>query len=110
MHPEIPVTGARRVRGPVSRLRASGSDETIERISESSRGVIARVRFNHPPSGRGLEPRRVEHLQLGLTWRVTEILDRWDRPGRPEKMQRWTQLSTNGSSPWACCQWSPSGP
>jgi len=55
-------------------------------VSEPSRGVIARVTFNHPPSGRGLEPRQVEHLQLGLSWRVTEILDRWEHPGRPEDM------------------------
>lgn len=28
------------------------------------------------------EPRQVEHLQFGITWDVTEILDRWAHPGR----------------------------
>lgn len=74
-------------------------------MSESSRGVIARVRFNHPPSGRGQEPNRVEHLQLGITWRVTEILDRWERPGRAEDMLgkpdliKWWLLKVSGPLP-----------
>jgi hypothetical protein len=54
-------------------------------VSEPSRGVITRVSFNHASSGRGREPKRVEHLQLSLIWYVTEILDRWQHPGSPER-------------------------
>jgi hypothetical protein len=74
-------------------------------VSEPSRGVIARVRFNHPSSGRGLEPRRVEHLQLGITWDVTEILDRWEHPGSPEQtpgkpgLVKWWLLKVSGPLP-----------
>jgi len=71
-------------------------------VSEPSRGVIARVSFNHPPSGRGLEPKRVEHLQFGITWDVTEILDRWAHPGRAEDttgkatLIKWWLLKVSG--------------
>ena len=74
-------------------------------MSEPSRGVIARVRFNHPSSGRGLEPNRVKHLQLGITWRVTETLDYWERPGSPEQtlgkpdMIKWWLLKVSGPLP-----------
>jgi hypothetical protein len=74
-------------------------------VNESSRGVIARVRFNHPSSGRDLEPRQVEHLQYGITRRVTEILDRWEHPGSPEQMLgkpvliKWWLLKVSGPLP-----------
>jgi hypothetical protein len=74
-------------------------------VSEPSRGVIARVRFNHARDGRGPEPKGVEHLQLGLSWRVTEILDRWERPGSPEQMLgkpdliKWWLLKVAGPLP-----------
>jgi hypothetical protein len=74
-------------------------------VSEPSRGVIARVRFNHARDGRGPEPKGVEHLQLGLSWRVTEILDRWERPGSPEQMLgkpdliKWWLLKVSGPLP-----------
>jgi hypothetical protein len=46
--------------------------------------VPARVTFDYAPPARGLEPKRVEHLQSGITWDVTGILDRWAHPGRAE--------------------------
>ena len=75
-------------------------------MSEPSRGVIARVSFNHPPSGCGLESKRVaEHLQLGISWYVTEILDRWAHPGRAEDtlgkatLIKWWLLKVSGPLP-----------
>ena len=65
----------------------------------------ARVTFDHPPSGRGLEPRRVEHLQFGITWDVTGILDRWAHPGRAEDtigkpaLIKWWLLKVSGPLP-----------
>lgn len=74
-------------------------------MNEPSRSVIARVSFNHQPSGRGLEPRRVEHLQLGLSWRVIEILDHWKHPGRVQDtlgkpdLIKWWLLRVSGPLP-----------
>jgi hypothetical protein len=74
-------------------------------VTESPRGIIARVSFNHPPSGRGLEPKRVEHLQLGLSWYVTGILDHWQHPGRAEDtlgkpdLIKWWLLKVSGPLP-----------
>ena len=53
-------------------------------MGEYSRGVPARVTFDCAPAAGGLEPRRVEHLQFGITWDVTGILDRWAHSGRAE--------------------------
>lgn len=78
---------------------------TTEQVSEPSRDVIAWVRFNHPPSGRGLEPKRVEHLQFGSTCIVTEILDCREHPRSPEQMLgkpdliRWWLLKVSGPMP-----------
>ena len=77
----------------------------MEQVSEPRCGVLARVTFDHPPSGRGLEPRRVEHLQFGSTWDVTEILDRRAHPGRAEDtagkaaLIRWWLLKVSGPLP-----------
>jgi hypothetical protein len=49
------------------RIPSPGRDETIEQVSEPRLGVPARVTFDHPPSGQGLELRRIEHLQFGIT-------------------------------------------
>jgi hypothetical protein len=74
-------------------------------VSEPRFGISAQVRFDHPPSGRGLEPKRVEHLQLGLAWYVTEILDRWEHPRSPEQtlgkpvLIKWWQLKVSGPLP-----------
>lgn len=57
-------------------LIAHHQDDTLEQVSDSRLGVIALVSFDHAPDGRALEPKRVEHLQFGITWDVTEILDR----------------------------------
>ena len=74
-------------------------------MSEPSRGIPARISFDHPPSGRGLESRRVEHLQFGITWDVTAILDRWAHPGRAEDtagkpdLINWWLLKVSGPLP-----------
>jgi hypothetical protein len=74
-------------------------------VSEPSRGIPARISFDHPPSGGGLEPRRVEHLQFGITWDVTGILDRWAHPGRAEEtlgkatLIKWWLLKVSGPLP-----------
>ena len=71
-------------------------------MSEPRHGAIVRVSFNHPPSGRGPEPKRVEHLQLGISWHVTELLDRWEHPGSPEQtlgkqdLVKWWLLKVSG--------------
>jgi hypothetical protein len=73
-------------------------------VSERRLGIPARVRFDHP-YGRDLEPRRVEHLQFGITWDVTEILDCWAHPGRAEDtlgkvmLVRWWLLRVRGPLP-----------
>jgi hypothetical protein len=49
----------------------------------------------------GLEPKLVEHLQFGITWDVTGILDRWEHPGSPEQtlgkpvLTKWWQLKVS---------------
>ena len=74
-------------------------------MSEPRFGISAQVRFDHPPSGRGLEPKRVEHLQLGITWDVTEILDSWQHPRPPEEtlgqptLTKWWLLKVSGPLP-----------
>jgi hypothetical protein len=76
-------------------------------VSEPSRGVIARVRFDRAPPARGsgLEPVQVEHLQFGITWDVTGILDRWAHPGRAEEtlgkatLIKWWLLKVSGPLP-----------
>ncbi len=55
-------------------------------MSDHRPGVPAWVTFDYTqPASRGLEPRRVEHLQFGITWDVTGILDRWQHPGLAEE-------------------------
>ena len=74
-------------------------------MSERRLGIPARVTFNHLPPGRGLEPRRVEHLQFGITWDVTAILDPWAHPGRAEDtlgkaiLIKWWRLKVSGPLP-----------
>jgi hypothetical protein len=76
-------------------------------VSGSRLGIPARVSFDHAPPGRGLEPRRVEHLQFGITWDVTGILDRWAHPGRAEDtlgkatLIKWWLLKSPGRCPAA---------
>jgi hypothetical protein len=79
---------------------------TIEQVSEPRLGIPARVMFAHAPPGRGLEPERVEHGQLGITWDVTGILDCWQHPGRAEQslgrptLAKWWLLKVCGPLPW----------
>ena len=74
-------------------------------MSGPDRSVLARISFNHAPSGRSLEPKQVEHLQLGITWDVTGILDRWQHPGRAEDtigkatLIKWWLLKVSGPLP-----------
>src|SRR5437764_14357003 len=83
------------------------SPPTIERVSESRRGIPAFVRFGCEPyaHGRDLEPERVEHAQLGITWQVTAILDRWQHPGHAEEplgqsaLTNWWLLKVAGRPP-----------
>jgi len=99
--------GTRRIRPTVRLARATASDEIIERVNDRAAGVPARVAFNPAPPARGsgLEPERVEHLQLGITWRVTEILDRWQHPGRVQEtwgratVAKWWLLKVSGPLP-----------
>jgi hypothetical protein len=69
-------------------------------------GIPGRLAFNHP-YGRCLEPTQVEHLQFGITWDVTEILDRWAHPGRAEDttgkavLIKWRLLKVSGPLPAA---------
>ena len=62
--------------------------------------------FSHAPSGRGLQPERVEHLQFDITWDVTGILDHWQHPGRAEQwlgkatLTKWWLLKVSGPLPW----------
>jgi hypothetical protein len=73
-------------------------------VSEPPLGVPARIAFNHP-YGRDLEPRRVEHLQFGITWDVTAILDHWAHPGSAKDtlgkaiLINWWLLRVSGPLP-----------
>ena len=74
-------------------------------MSEFRLGIPARVMFAHAPSGRELVPERVEHLQFGITWDVTGILDSWQHPGRAEDtlgkpvLIKWWLLKVSGPLP-----------
>jgi hypothetical protein len=75
-------------------------------VSEPRLGIPAPITFAYPPDrGRDLEPTRVEHLQFGITWDVTAILDRWAHPGRAEDtlgkpvLIKWWQLKVCGPLP-----------
>ena len=47
--------------------------------------ALANLTFDYPPGrGRDLQPKRVEQVQFGITWHMTEILDHWAHPGRAE--------------------------
>ena len=80
-------------------------DETTERVSERRLGILGRITFDDVPPARGLEPKRVEHLQFGITWDVTGILDRWAHPGRAEDtagkaaLIKWWLLKVSGPLP-----------
>ena len=76
-------------------------------MSDRRLGVPARVTLDYAPPARELEPRRVEHLQFGITWDVTEILDRWAHPARAEEtlgkaaLIKWWLLNVSGPLPGA---------
>jgi hypothetical protein len=79
---------------------------TIEQVSEDASGVRALVTFGHAPlaQGWGLEPQRVQHAGLGLSWLVTEVLDSWEAEdyvemrGQPD-VTRWWRLKVYGPLP-----------
>jgi hypothetical protein len=74
-------------------------------VSDRRLGIPTRISFDHAPAAPGLEPRRVEHLQFGITWDVTGILDSWAHPGRPEDtlgkpdLIKWWLLKVSGPLP-----------
>jgi hypothetical protein len=73
-------------------------------VSDRNLGVPGWVTFDHPYR-RDLEPRRVEHLQFGVTWDVTEILDSWQHHRPPEEtlgkatLTKWWLLRVTGPLP-----------
>jgi hypothetical protein len=58
-----------------------------------------------PRDQRSLEPKRVEHLQFGITWDVTEILDHWEHPKHAKDtlgkaiLIKWWLLRVSGPLP-----------
>jgi hypothetical protein len=54
-------------------------------VSKTRLGILAHTTVDYPPGrGRDLQPKRIEHVQFGITRDVTAILDRWHHPGRAE--------------------------
>jgi len=73
-------------------------------VSEPRLGIPAHITFDHP-YGRDTGPRQVEHLQFGINWDVTAIVDRWAHPGRAEDtlgkaiLVKWWLLRVRGPLP-----------
>jgi hypothetical protein len=75
-------------------------------VSEARLGIPAHITSAYPRDrGQDLEPRQVEHLQFGITWDVTAILDHWAHPGRAEDtigkaiLIQWWLLRVRGPLP-----------